>query len=960
MYKFNPGGKHVTPTIMLAGGLFTALAASAQETTDDPVEEIVVTGTHIEGMSEEALPLSVLDSEEIRNLGAVNMLDLLAYIPAISDFEFEDTNTETNGARGDVAGVNLRGIGSGNTLVLINGRRMVVHPTFAAINSVPVTFYNVNSIPSPAVARIEVLRDGASALYGADASAGVVNFVTRVDDEGFQLSGKYGASSETSYDESEIAARGGWSLNDGRTNLGVFATYYERSGVHMNELDDLNFQLNRVGNPALPEEWREDSQLSNVSSLTPWARVSTGALNAEGQWVSTGDFHVDPASGDLLPDDGSERYNFNEDQIVTPESDRFNVMLSLTHELGNGLEAFGDATYYTSTSHTYRAASPLDDSLAFLIVPADSFHNPTGEDVLIRGWRPVDLGPRVIDVDQDEYRLLGGLRGAWSGWDWESALVYSQAEATDTEGNRQAKSLFTSQLEVDGPDALNPFAGPGGNTQAALDGIRVSATDVRTSRITLWDLRVNRSDLWSMPGGEVGMAAGVEWRREYYEDDRDPRLDGSQPFDSGAIFDESDLVGVSATFDSSADRDTASVYGELFLPLIGEPNAMTLARALELQLAVRYENPSDFDDTTKPKIGLRWEALPGFSLRASYTEGFRAPNLPQLNQGTIIRRIDGIEDPLRADVTGRPVDTGDTYRVTTRVANPDLEPEETETTMFGLVYAPDDGALAGLRITWDWFNIKQEGVVGLLDPEDSLALDQILREQGSFNPDVERASVTAEDQAAFDAWNAANPDDQRTSVGVATNIVNQYLNLDPREVTGWDASVRYTTPDTAAGQFTFGVEATKLTQFDQQFADETAGNVDQDLIKRNGNPEWRATASLNWLLGNLSANLTARYVGEVYDTSLSDSGQDLSGYYDALSDTTYWLVDDWTVYNLGLSYSFADSGGWASGLTLNAGVRNLTDEDPPFADETFGYFSSLHNSYGRVTWAQLTYAFGDN
>lgn len=959
MYKFNSGGNGGKYPFVLAG-LLASFAVSAQETPDEAVEEIIVTGTHIEGMSEESLPLSVLDAEQIKYLGAVNMLDLLTYIPAISDFEFEDTSTDTNGARGDVAGVNLRGIGSGNTLVLINGRRMVTHPTFAAINSVPVTFYNVNSIPSSAVARIEVLRDGASALYGADASAGVVNFVTRVDDEGFQVSGKYGASSDTNYDESEIAARGGWSLNSGRTNLGLFATYYDRSGVHMNELPELNFQLDRVGTTALPEEWRDDSQLRNDSSLTPYARVQTGALNAEEQWVPTATFHVDPATGDLLSGSGSARYNFNEDQIVTPDTDRFNVMGTVTHELGNGMEAFGDATYYTSTSNTYRAASPLDDSLAFLIVPASSFHNPTGEDVLILGWRPVDLGPRVIEVDQDEFRVLGGLRGGWSGWDWESALLYSQAESTDTEGNRQAKSLFTSQLQVNGPDALNPFVGPGGNTQAALDGIRVSATDVRTSRITLWDLRVNRSDLWSLPGGAVGAAAGVEWRREYYEDDRDPRLDGSQPFTNGAIFDESDLIGVSATFDSSADRDTASAYGELFLPLVGEPNAMPLVEALELQLAVRYENTSDFDATTKPKIALRWESFPGFSLRASYTEGFRAPNLPQMNQGTIIRRIDGIEDPLRADVTGRPVDTGDTYRVTTRIANPNLEPEDTETSMYGLVFSPDDGALAGLRITWDYFTIKQEGVVGLLDPEDSLALDVLLREQGSFNPDVERASVTPADQAAFDAWNAANPDDQRTPVGVATNIVNQYMNLDPRELSGWDASIQYTTPDTRAGLFTFGIDATKLTQFDQQFADETVGAVDQDLIKRNGNPEWRATAILNWLYGNVSANLAMRYVGEVYDTSLSDGGNDRSGYYDAAADTTYWLVDDWTVWNLALSYSFAGRSGWANGLTLNAGVRNLTDEAPPFADETFGYFSSLHNSYGRVPWAQLTYAFGSD
>lgn len=191
-----------------------SFAAFAQSTdSGDAVEEIVVTGTYIEGLSEETLPVTVMNEDAIKSLGAVNMQDILAYIPSISDFEFEDTNSGTNGARGDVAGVNMRGIGSGNTLVLINGRRMVVHPTFQAINSVPATFYNVNSIPSSAISRVEVLRDGASATYGADASAGVVNFITRKGQEGFNLSAKYGAGTSTNYDETEQArAAAGYSM----------------------------------------------------------------------------------------------------------------------------------------------------------------------------------------------------------------------------------------------------------------------------------------------------------------------------------------------------------------------------------------------------------------------------------------------------------------------------------------------------------------------------------------------------------------------------------------------------------------------------------------------------------------------------------------------------------------------------------------------------------------------------
>ncbi|MGK2927714.1 MAG: TonB-dependent receptor domain-containing protein [Lysobacterales bacterium] len=954
-------GTQFTRTALLLTAALFALSSgvNAQETETEeeydekPVEEVIVTGTHIAGLDEAILPVTVMGAEQIEALGAVNMQDILSYIPSISDLDFEDTNNGTNGARGDVAGVNMRSLGSGNTLVLINGRRMVVHPTFQAINSVPATFYNVNAIPSSAVRRIEVLRDGAAPLYGADAIAGVVNFVTYSSYDGIRLTGKYGWSDDTNYDETEVTAAGGWDFNDGRSNLSLFATWYDRSHVHMNELDDLYYQLDRRGDPYFPEAWQGDSQLRNDSTLTPYARFRVGELRDDGIFVgSTG--HVDPATGELRTGSGSARYNFNEDAWVTPATERFNIMASYRQDVGSGMEFFADASYYQSDSRTIRAASPLDDSLAFLIVPADSYYNTYDQDVLLLGWRPIDLGPRIIDVEQDTWSLTAGLRGDWSGWDWEAGLVYSEAEATDTEGNRQAKSLFTEQLMVDGPDALNPFVGPGGNTPAALDGIRISSTDVRSSELAMADLRFNRGDLFQVFGNDAGAAFGAEWRQEDYSDDRDPRVDGSMPFTNGATFDESDLIGVSATFDSSASRDTYSAYGELYIPLIGEANRAAGARALELQLAARYENPSDFDDTIKPKVGLRWEPTEGLSFRSSYTGGFRAPNLPQMNQGDIVRRIDGIEDPMRADVTDRPIDTGDTYRRTTRLGNPDLAPEDSETWLVGVVLSPTWAGewASGLRMGLDWWHIELEGVVGLIDEDEQLALDQLLREQGSSNPNVIRAAITAADQAAFDAWNAANPNDQRLPVGEAIDIIGQYENLDPREVEGWDASLVYATPETRGGQFTFRTDATYISRFVQE------GLSQPDLLGRNGNPDWRYTVSLDWNYHGLNANASMRYVSEVYDTSLNapvSSGA--PGHYDAVADTIYWEVDAWRVYNVALGYDFAALSEQTRGLTATVGIRNLTDEKPPFADESYGYFTHLHNSYGRVYWAQLGYRF---
>lgn len=944
----------VTLLLTLGAQAQTTDTEADSEADEKALEEVIVTGTHIAGVDEALLPVTVMGAEAIEATGAVNMGEVLSYIPAISDLEFEDNSNGTNAARGDVSSIAMRGLPSAYTLTLLNGRRMVTWPTFQASNEVPSTFSNANVIPTSAVQRIEVLRDGAAPLYGADAIAGVVNFVTYPSYDGIRLNGRYGWSDDTNYDESEVTAAGGWDFNDGRSNLSLFGTWYDRSHVHMNELDDLYYDLDRRTNPRIPESWQGDSQLRNDSSLTPYARFETGTLREDGSWIRSGRYYVDPATGEIRTGTGSARYNFNEDAWVTPDTERLNFMGNFQHDFDNGLRFFADGYYYTSDSRIIRAASPLDDSLAFLVVPAEAYHNPFDQDVLLRGWRPIDLGPRIIDTKHSQWGVTAGLGGDLSGWDWEAGVLWSESENKDTEGNRQAKSLFTDQLLVDGPDALNPFVGPGGNTQAALDGIRVSATDVRTTELKLADLRVNRGDWFRVFGNDAGAAFGIEWRQEEYFDDRDPRLDGSMPFTNGAIFDESDLVGVSATFDSGASRDTYSAYGEFNIPLIGAANENLMARSLEVQLAARYENPSDFDSTTKPKIGLRWEPTEGLLFRGSYTGGFKAPNLPQMNQGTIVRRIDGIEDPMRADVTGSPADIGQTYRRTTRLGNPDLEPQDSETWMAGVVLTPTwagDWA-AGLRISLDWWQIEIEDEISLTDEETQLEIDQLLRESGQgFNPNVVRADLTPADVAAFAAWNAANPNDQRIPVGEAIDIIGQYKNADKTEVEGWDGSLVWATPETGAGQFTFRGDFVYTTRFKREL-----DLAPTDILRRNGFPEWRYTMGLDWDFRGFRTNVTMRYVSEVYDTSLTQAAS-IEGPGIVIGDTKYWQVDDWTVYNLTLSYDFSHFSGWADGFDASLGVRNLTNEEPPFADESFGYFTRLHNAYGRVYWARVGYRF---
>lgn len=961
-----------------AGLASPALAQSAGEADD----QIIVVGSRIMGVADSgALPVTVADREDLDLFGADSTGDLLANIPAVGDFEFRDNNTGTNGARGDVAGINLRGIGSGSTLVLLNGRRVAAHPASEAVGSVPVTFFNVNAIPPTMINRVEVLRDGASALYGADAIAGVVNFNLYDDYEGLFLSGKYGAATEHGMDEWTVGGRLGFKLNDDRTKISIGGSHYSRSSVDYVDIGDPWFgTLDR--RDLVPAPFTGDTDWDNRSTIGPYGRFTAGVLNPDGTFSgvqvqqgggnltnSSGLFHMQPdgfAGGvpttqGIELDDGSQerelRYDFIVDETAIPKTTRTSFAATMTHEFREGLEFFAEGLYYDSFVKTQRAPGPFDASLALIIVPAESYWNPFGPvgspnrlaginapagglDIVIEGYRPLEMGPRIIEVDQSMWRALGGLRGDLKGWAWEYAIGYSKATVADEEFNRISKTLLQNSVARTTPDAFNPFGGPNVNSAATLESVRVSSIRAGKSTLLTADLSASRPDLFQNWAGDVGFAFGIEGRRETILEDSDPRLDGTIQFTNGAIPDESDLVGVSATNDFSGARNVFSAYAEAAIPLVSEQNGIPLLHALELQLAGRFESFSDFGEVIKPKAALHWFVTPDISLRGSYTRGFRAPNLVQLNQGTITRRNQGDADPWREDVTGTANDLGDTYRPSLRFGNPGLEPEESESFAGGILIRPTEGPLAGLHLSADYWHIETANAITVIGVETQLALDFELRQMGSFNPDVIRADVTPADQAAFDAYNLLNPLATRAAAGEVLLVNDGYINLANKEIAGIDFSGGYTTPETGVGEFSIGADATYLLRFE-----ETSQGVTIDQIKRNGNPEWRISANAGWRMGGFSLGAQMRRVSAVNDTSANTGGE-------------LWLVEPWTTVNMRAAYEFEPvDGSVLSGLNIAVGVRNMLNNLPSYADESPGYFSSLGNIEGRVIYGQISKEF---
>ncbi|MDM3872273.1 TonB-dependent receptor [Porticoccus sp. W117] len=1009
--KEMPKKKKLSLGVLAAISSLFAVSANAEEDKSEDSgidEEIVAVGSQIKGANiEGALPVTVLGQEDITLTGASTGDELLRSIPQIGEVAFSSERSVggVNDARGDVGSINLRGLGTGNTLTLLNGRRLVLHPGTQTENFVPVTTVNSNTLPVRGLQRVEVLRDGAAAIYGTDAVAGVINYLLDDDYDGSQLSVRYGTSQGTGLNEVSLNGITGLEFNDGRTKVTLSGSYFDRKGLQASERpysasSDLRPLLEGTGSP-----FEGDTDFRGTSTDSPFgefqAPIDVDIVGPDGVnrslTTSSRRFHTQPLgnSGCIAGTEGFNpenpgvcldngilsttssdenlRSDRNRVRSLTSDVERLNIFAFVNHEFESGHEFFGEASYYQAETLRIREQAGVLGSQEFDI-NANAYWNPLGPTTLadgvtpnpnrlagidapaeglglrVRDFRAIDTGLRNIEVENDSYRLLGGIRGSRGDWDWESAIVYSEFEVEDVAKNRISLTLLRDQINLTTPDAYNPFLGgdlsdpsnpinPGSNvnSQAALDAIRIDVTRKSRTTLALWDYKLSNASLFSLPAGDVGLATGVEVRRETYRDDRDDRLDGTITFErtEGDASTEigTDVVGSSGTPDSSGDRRVISAYAEFLVPILAD---LPLIQRLDAQIAVRYEDFDDVGSTTKPKFALSWQLVDWFKIRTAYSEGFRAPNIPQIvEQG--VSRVNTRTDVVRDERQG-------TEEV--RSGSTSLQPEDDENIAVGFVFTP----LNDLTFTLDWWKIEQEGVVGILGGQNQLLFDSLLRAQGSFNPNVIR-----------------QPDEADGTPGEVIRVLDSYSNLSPRSIEGADVSLEYSL-DTDLGDFTFKLNAARLIEFTQEpdaisaqlLAAQESGLISPvtgeaavpvtlnvgnagDLRRENGRPDWRGSVSLRWRKDEWGAGIFTSYVDDVVDTSAT------------LSDGTLFPVGSFLRTNVNLDYRFQD--GALDGTRVRLGVRNIADREPPLADNAFGYFSSLHSNRGRYLYLDLSKRF---
>ena len=699
--------------------LVSAITTSLWAADDDSsvMEEVVVTGTQIKGAQiSGALPVTVLDAEDLEAIGVNSGDELLEHLSEQGNNfvnEAENISGGVNSARGDIGAFNLRNVGTGNTLVLINGRRVVnsagYQTELVGGSFVPVNTANSQVIPVTGLRRIEVLKDGASAIYGADAVAGVINYVLRDDFEGLRLNVRADTYESLPRDDARFGVEWGRHFNDGATRVGVFVNHFERDRVnsqHDGRWADSDFRPRLNAN----SPWASTTSFRNNSANSRFGQFDLLTGDEPGVTDSRGEFETYPTgnancvyqiTADICgaPDgNGTHRYNLNENRDLFSDLKRTNVFGYVNHDFDNGMESFTEFSYYKSDSNLFRHPSTRLSAVEKHTVAADNFYSPfgpcgspnrldaalipgipcTGVELELDNYRFTQV-PRVVDVERDAFRFMTGLRGTWDKWDWEGAITYSEAHSEDVTHNRISNTLLQEGLNDPTAAGINLWSDfAGSNLQRALiDVKRENETD-----LFMLDFKIGTSELFELPTGPVGVVFGLEYREESFDDDRDPRLDGTITFTDrdGVTFPFiSDVMNSSPTSDSDGERDVTSAFVEFQVPL---------GDTIDVQLAMRYEDFSDVGSTTVGKAAFGWQPIKQVMLRGSWSEAFRAPNLITINESAVAR-TNTLDDYvcLLADPDETVLDC--TYGIQrTAQGSRDLEPEESTNTNIGIVLEP--------------------------------------------------------------------------------------------------------------------------------------------------------------------------------------------------------------------------------------------------------------------------------
>jgi len=890
-------------------------AAFAQEAATN-LDRITVTGSNIPRTNTETpSPVQVVTRQEIDRTGKTTVAEYLQTLT--SDGAGSIPKSFGNGFAGGGAGISLRGLGAGSTLVLLNGRRMA---TYGLADDGQKVFTDLSTIPLDAVERIDILKDGASAIYGSDAIAGVVNIILRSDFEGAILRGSYGISGDSDGDTRKATltagtgnlASDGWnaffSLDVGKTDAIKISDRKNRKWIGTGD-------IRRYGYDAADAQFLGGAYLSggtaggtgpNGSVFDNTAHLvalpgCAGLTTIPGQTDATAQ-----AQGCLW--DPAQQY-----RDLSPEEKYVNVFGRASFAFGEGGEIYTEIGYSKKETTFSNTPSGVSGGWGYPGGPVNA-NSGAGATTLYAGhpdnplpyaarlrYSAWDVGPRVTDNTNEFNRFLVGVKGNWGEWSYDTAYLHSGTDLT----NKRTGFLRYSAVRC----VLGNPACPAGtwrigdnanlNSQALYDYISPTISARAKSSLDMFDFTVSRS-LADLKGGPLGLALGTEWRKT------------SNSLTPQTFTDIGDIIGLGySAYDGT--QNVYAGYAELSAPVLEQ---------LELSAAVRYDKYESGDSKATPKLGVKWTPADWIALRASYAEGFRAPN-PAENGDGGLAAFSNARDPVRCAIDPANECTARSVAIITR-PNPALEPEESKSYSVGFVLQPTSTT----SLTVDAWQIKRTNEIAQGSTADAIAAGNVLRDSNNIGGVANSGTILA--------------------------VNTGYVNANSSRVRGIDTDVRQTF-EIGPGQLEMDLQWSHLLKLERTEGDTTVDYVGThgncDVTNCIGTPQDRVNFGTTWKQGDWSVSGVVNYISSIENKDRR--GGDYQAFY--ADGSPVKKIASFTTFDLSGRWNITDA------FELNASVQNVFDRIAPLDPTTYGgvNYNPLHFSgaVGRYFTVGAKYTF---
>ncbi len=871
----------------LGPSIYLIHASEANSSPAPVVEELSVTGyrtgSHIfRTTSKGSAPLDEITAQELQRAGTQSLSDLIKFIPAVSG---NSTSTAISNGGDGTTKVTLRGLPANNTLVLINGQRV-------SFDGLAGDSVDLNSFPPLIIKQIDIYKDGASAIYGSEAIAGVVNIETLTHYQGLKLNQYLGQSYDGHLFTSSTDALWG---HDGPGLSGLFAVnYYSQQGLFSRDRElSANADARSMGG------------IDNRSSATPNSRISFD--NSQSLILKDHIISETPGVDDFRETSSEDLYNFNEQNSTISPSSRLSAYGFFSADVGENM-AWHNQIIASQTEATITLAStPLFTAFTDspITVSMANRYNPFGVDIQDVRRRIIELEPREQRNESDSIHLNSGLSIDYGVMTWKLNAFWNQVKASEhilnlVDGDKAARALGPTDncrgLQEDGCEALNLFGSTGSISEAQLDFIRAENLSKGSSELVGGNIDFTGTAINST-GLLFSYAGGFEARQE--ESLLTIHHQGNN------------IVGGFYHSPTRGKRKVYEAYGELLIPVVEN---RLWAESIELELAARVANSSDFGMNFSPKLGFKYSVNSQLAFRGTYSKGYRAPSIKELYK-TGSKSYARLSDPCALDNAtetyigcDKQSDPSLNQFLTEYVGDPNLSPEISKSFTLGVEFSPE--SMSNIQFSADLFDIRLRNII---DSNPQVLLDENAR-RGLFSNLI-----------------------QRDDNGNIVLIEAPFINIGRRQVQGIDFNLR--------SQFKnlyWSLNASYLRKYQQQLnqftqKQELAGTFRDAAENGNGSlPRFKGNTGVSWLKDNFDLSYSINYISGTKESLLTNAGE------------VERKMDDWFTHNMQLQCHF-DS------YSIGLGVDNIVNRAPPFSASAFSdnYDAHAYDIKGRFLYFKI-------